>query len=100
MHGAICKHLVPQFKHRVREGLVYSLRNINVAPNTNQYRPLARDQRLLLLETTEVVKLGEDVVPILKYSFQFVGLPMLQSRADNKTTLSGISLGLSFFHLG
>ncbi|XP_074358160.1 replication protein A 70 kDa DNA-binding subunit D-like [Apium graveolens] len=89
MHAAIRRHLVPRFKHLLKEGLVYSLKNVKVSPNTNQYRPLASDKRLLFLATTKVVELDEDVVAIPKYGFQFVDLPMLESRADNMNTLSG-----------
>ncbi|KAF1002178.1 hypothetical protein AG4045_008303 [Apium graveolens] len=62
MHAAIRKHLVSRFKHRVSEGLVYSLRNVRIAVNALQYRPLASNQKLLFLPTTEIVQLDEDIV--------------------------------------
>ncbi|XP_074346803.1 uncharacterized protein LOC141685607 [Apium graveolens] len=90
MHAAIRKHLVSRFKHRVSEGLVYSLRNVKIAVNTLQYRPLASNQKLLFLPTTEIVQLDEGVVSIPRFGFQFVDLPKLQERADDVTTLSDI----------
>ncbi|XP_074374797.1 replication protein A 70 kDa DNA-binding subunit B-like [Apium graveolens] len=90
MHAAIRKHLVSRFKHRVSEGLVYSLKNVRIAVNALQYRPLASNQKLLFLPTTEIVQLDEGVISIPRFGFQFVDLPKLQERADDVTTLSDI----------
>lgn len=90
MHAVIRKHLVPPFRHRVTEGLIYNLKNVKVAPNTYMYRPLASNLRLLFLATTRVEELGETVARIPNYGFQFVNQAALQSRANDVTTLSGI----------
>lgn len=90
MHAVVRKHLVPRFKRRVTEGLVYNPRNVKIAPNVYPYRPLASNLRVLFLATTHVEELGEGVVCIPRYGFQFVNQAALRSRADDVTTLSGI----------
>uniref|UniRef100_A0A162AIX6 Replication factor A C-terminal domain-containing protein n=2 Tax=Daucus carota subsp. sativus TaxID=79200 RepID=A0A162AIX6_DAUCS len=90
MHASVPRHLVSRFKRRVGEGKLYGLRNVKVTTNTYPYRPLASDKKLLFLATTEVVELGDDAVRIAMHGFQFVGLPVLQSRAGDVTILSDI----------
>ena len=96
MHASVRKHLVPRYADRVLEGRVYSLRNLKVTTNMYPYRPLASDVKLLFLATTAVQELQESDVSIGRYGFEFVNQTVLQSRANDPTVLSGITL-FSFF---
>ena len=92
MHASVRKHLVPRFEERVREGLVYSLRNLKVAINTYPYRPLASNLKIVFLATTAVQELEESDVSLPRHGFEFVNQSVLQKRANDPTVLSGVHL--------
>lgn len=92
IHAIIRKHLTPRFEQALTEGALYSIRNLKVVENTGMYRPLSCRYKVLFLATTAIQNLEEDALTIPLQGFQFVCPETIDSRINDTTILTGITI--------
>lgn len=95
-HAFIPENLVTKFDCSLIEGNLCAITNLLVTNNTGLFKPVPSTVMLFFLENTTIDILGDNVIQIPRYAFQFVNETTLRGRADDNTLLSGYSYSPTF----
>ncbi|KAF3666447.1 hypothetical protein FXO37_10550 [Capsicum annuum] len=90
IYGTMDTNQVSRLKDILKEGSLFTIKNVKVVESTFAYRPIESSLTIILSASTVINNLSEDVVDIPINGFQFIKPTMIDSRADNHTVLSGL----------
>lgn len=98
MATTIRRNLVSKFKHLLKEGLVYTVKNFKVVVNSGAYRVVNSKFKIMFTLLT-TVKRVEDIEPsIPMHGFQYINEKMVNTRVNDDSILTG-TIFLSFLLL-
>ncbi|KAF3616214.1 hypothetical protein FXO38_34685 [Capsicum annuum] len=90
IYGTMDTNQVSRLKDILKEGSLFTIKNVKVVESTFAYRPIESSLTIILSASTIINNLSEDVVDIPINGFQFIKPTMIDSRADNHTVLSDV----------
>ena len=89
LHITVRKNMIPNFTHMLKEGKVYSIKNLKIAAANEKYRPLKGTLKGLFLLTTILKEINDPVNNIPQQYFEFASLQTISERVGDKNILTG-----------
>ncbi|KAJ9555976.1 hypothetical protein OSB04_010590, partial [Centaurea solstitialis] len=90
MATTIRKNLVSKFKHLLKEGLVYSVKNFKVVRNSGDYRVVNSEFKIIFTLLTTVKRVEENEPSIPLHGFEYGKEKTVNTRVNDDTILTDI----------
>ena len=81
--------MISNFTHMLKEGKVYSIKNLKIAEANEKYRPLKGTLKGFFLLTTILKEINDPVNNIPQQYFEFASLQTISERVGDKNILTG-----------